>query len=474
MTKDADFSIDFVLLHISNINDIINIFSPERRLSSIQKYWVSFFLSMMIRTNTLCWAVFERACGKTACARTMSFILRNSKIPWAALLKCSTILLISQLSLTSGILVIDDTERPRSKVTSRIAFVFKMLNKKTGGYIKAQNLVVLLLVTPIVTIPVGFRFFTPCPVLSAWTKEDKEIRNQRKAGEKGLKRPVKPERSPEHPSKNQIAAALITEFKAQFPKIQVTCILGDAAFGTKESTLDLEKIYSCPVISELRCNQKVQSKNRTEKSVEAFFSAMAPISAQIAIRDNEARKVEMVSARIKVVAHHRKLHVIALRYEGEEDFRYLFCTDLRWRATDIIRAYTYRWLLEVFFSDWKCYEGWGQAAMQRDETGSLCGVTLSLLLDQCLLLHPEQIRRIKANKPACTVGSLLEKIRLEDHLDSVRRLLDHDDPWKELEKYAARMRSVIILRDSKKHLTGRTMEPLAPRISLAAKFKHAS
>jgi hypothetical protein len=112
--------------------------------------------------------------------------------------------------------------------------------------------------------------------------------------------------------------------------------------------------------------------------------------------------------------------------------------------------------------------------MQRDETGSLCGVTLSLLLDQCLLLHPEQIRRIKANKPACTVGSLLEKIRLEDHLDSVRRLLDHDDPWKELEKYAARMRSVIILRDSKKHLTGRTMEPLAPRISLAAKFKHAS
>jgi len=135
---------------------------------------------------------------------------------------------------------------------------------------------------------------------------------------------------------------------------------------------------------------------------------------------------------------------------------------------------TYRWLLEVFFSDWKCYEGWGQAAMQRDETGSLCGVTLSLLLDQCLLLHPEQIRRIKANKPACTVGSLLEKIRLDDHLDSVRRLLDNDDPWKELEKYAARMQSVIVLRDSKKHLTGRTMEPLTPRISLAAKFKHAS
>jgi hypothetical protein len=27
---------------------------------------------------------------------------------------------------------------------------------------------------------------------------------------------------------------------------------------------------------------------------------------------------------------------------------------------DIIQAYSLRWLVEVFFEDWKLYEGWGQ------------------------------------------------------------------------------------------------------------------
>ena len=46
-----------------------------------------------------------------------------------------------------------------------------------------------------------------------------------------------------------------------------------------------------------------------------------------------------------------------------------------------------------------------QLAKQPDEEGSSRGLTLSLLLDLCLLLHPEQLARIEDKLPAYTVGS---------------------------------------------------------------------
>ena len=58
--------------------------------------------------------------------------------------------------------------------------------------------------------------------------------------------------------------------------------------------------------------------------------------------------------------------------------------------------------IEVFFEDWKLYEGWGQLAPQWDEEGSSRGLTLSLLLDHALLLHPQPRARIENNLPACT------------------------------------------------------------------------
>nr|WP_230988089.1 hypothetical protein [Bathymodiolus japonicus methanotrophic gill symbiont] len=82
-------------------------------------------------------------------------------------------------------------------------------------------------------------------------------------------------------------------------------------------------------------------------------------------------------------------------------------TDLTWRTQDIIQAYTLRWLIEVFFEDWKLYEGWGREAKQLDEEGSSRGLILSLLFDHCLLLHPEKIARIESKLPAYTVGESL-------------------------------------------------------------------
>jgi hypothetical protein len=77
----------------------------------------------------------------------------------------------------------------------------------------------------------------------------------------------------------------------------------------------------------------------------------------LSIRGEAQRQVHVGSARLYVNAHHKKRFVIALKYEGESEYRYLVASNLSWRTQDIVQAYTYRWLVEVFFEDWKLSSG---------------------------------------------------------------------------------------------------------------------
>jgi hypothetical protein len=79
----------------------------------------------------------------------------------------------------------------------------------------------------------------------------------------------------------------------------------------------------------------------------------------LSIRGGRATKVVLGSARLYVKAHGQKRFVIAQRYDNEEESRYLVASDMSWRAVDIASAYTLRWLVEVFFEDWKLPSGMG-------------------------------------------------------------------------------------------------------------------
>ena len=148
------------------------------------------------------------------------------------------------------------------------------------------------------------------------------------------------------------------------------------------------------------------------------------------LRVRGGRQIQAVigSARLEVKPHGQKRFGIALKYPGEEAYRYLVATDLSGRTLDNVQAYTLRWLVEVFFEDWKCYEGWGQSAKQPGEEGSSRSLTLSLLLDHCLLLHPEQRARVENKLPACTVSSLHQRTRVEALIEWVRGILASDHP----------------------------------------------
>jgi len=177
----------------------------------------------------------------------------------------------------------------------------------------------------------------------------------------------------------------------------------------------------CQVISQLRDNQNIRYRNR-EQSLNHYFSKNPGVAQSFSIRGQAPVPATVGSLRVEVSAHGKKRFVIALKYSGEQDYRYLVATDLTWRTLDIVQAYTLRWLVEVFIEDWKSYEGWAQLAKQTGEEGSIRGLTLSLLLDLCLLLHPEQLARIENKLPAFTVGTLQRKIQMEALLVFVQHL----------------------------------------------------
>lgn len=77
----------------------------------------------------------------------------------------------------------------------------------------------------------------------------------------------------------------------------------------------------------------------------------------------------MLAARLHVKAHGKRRYVVALKYENEEEYRYLVASDLSWRFADIARMYTLRWLVEAFIQDWKAHCGWNKLSKQQGVEG---------------------------------------------------------------------------------------------------------
>lgn len=464
------YVLPLVASYVDNICKDVNI-----KISNKKKMWLKFCLTMMILTNCINWDLFQRFSFGSYKSKALSFMFHHAGVPFQLLFDAGIKNIIKIFYITKGHLIIDDTDRPRSKVIKVIAFVFKSFNKKTGGYFNCQNLVFIVLVTNKVTIPVGFKFYTPCPETKKWKELDKKIRVLNKEGflsknGKKLKRPDKPKRSIEHPTRNHLAVKLIEEFKKKFPEIKILSCSFDAAYSSGENMQQVENILpEAAVISEFACTIIVADLRRSA-AIEDYFKSIPTQKITIQIRGDEEQKVEIKHARVFVPAHGRKYNAVALRYEGEANFRYIITSNLYWRAKDVVQVFTYRWLVEVFFSDWKCYESWGQAAMQQKNAGALCGVHMSLLSDQCLLSHPEQIRRIQSGLPACTVGSLREKLIVEQHLHHIKGLLYSDNPVEKMKAYANNIEQCFVYRDSKKHMSGRNFTDFGPDPNLVKKY----
>jgi hypothetical protein len=393
----------------------------------------------------------------------LSWLFRQANRFWRYLLQASVMVLLARYHITEGITVFDDSDNPRSKSTTRIYKTYKLHHKPSGGTVNGQSFVVLVLVTPRITLPVSFEFYMPDPAVTAWNRQDKALRQR---GVPAKDRPKKPVKNPQYPTKQELALDLLAEFRGHFPQVRIRCTVADTLYGT-DDFLDTALLITGgkQVISQIRKNQRVRFRGR-EMHVDTYFEKHPGTPFTITIRGGEEQTVLVSSARLYVCAHKTKRFVIALKYEGQEEYRYLVATDLSWRTLDIVQAHTCRWLVEVFLQDWGTYEGWRQLAKQPDEDGSRRSLILSLLCDHCLLLHPEQAARLERNLPACTAGSLCEVIKMESLMQCIWEIASSEKPVVAFQQLATRVKEVFTLRDSAKHMVGRDLGRLEPTPSL--------
>ena len=454
----------FIKTFVTDLDATQGKLKPTSTLTSLQKIWLGFCLTGILLTNSVCWAKFERASLGERKIAALSWMFREAKVAWDYLLLASVTLVLKRHGITEGVLVLDESDRARSKQTKRIYGAHKQKHKVSGGYVNGQTVVLLLLVTQTITLPVGFAFYRPDQALTAWRKEDKRLK---KSGMAKKDRPVQPVRDCLHPTKTQLALRLLQAFKDTHGDIKIKAVLADALYGEVGFMDTASRIFDInQVISQLSENQIIEYKGKKRNLKNYFNTINKGVEVTLRVRGGQEVKATVSSARLKVLAHGKKRLVVALKYEDESDYRYLVATDMTWRTMDIIQAYTLRWLVEVFFEDWKLYEGWGREAKQLDEEGSSRGLILSLLLDHCLLLHPEQTARIENKLPAYTVGSLQRKSQMDVLLEFIKTLLEHQNPADKLKELAVLVDDVFQLMPSSKHMIGRDLGRLEQAASL--------
>jgi hypothetical protein len=453
----------FVSAFVDAVDQAIREQSPHDGMSAMQRAWLAFCVTAVLVTNSICWARFARASLGTYSLAALSWMFRHSKIPWDALLVASVRVILRHYGLTCGSLVIDDSDHKRSKSANTLAYLYKLRDKESGGYVWGQSLVFLLVVTPDLTLPVGFAFYQPAPELSAWYKQEKALTKQAVPAKQ---RPPKPPPNPSYPTKQALALRLLAQFKVEHPTFRVHCITADALYGTATFVDGAAALFGgVQVLSQLRSNQKIRVHKR-DQHVADYFATHPGTPQHIRIRGGEEVVALVGSARLYVCSHHTKRFLVAIKYEDEESYRYLLASDLTWRTLDIVQGHTLRWLVEVFIQDWKSHEGWAQLTKQPGEEGARHSVILSLLVDHSLFVHLDQQNQLKNNLPAYTVGSLRAHVQVACLVDVIDDLVSSDAPQDKLTRFTQALHEMFAFGRSKKHMIQRQLGRLEPTPSL--------
>jgi len=453
----------FVRAFVDAVDEAIRTQSPSHGMSAMQRTWLAFCVTAVLVTNSMCWARFARASLGTYALAALSWMFRHSKLPWDELLVASVRVILRHYGLTSGSLVIDDTDNARSKAAKALAHLYKLREKESGGYLWGQSLVFLVLVTPTMSIPVGLAFYQPAPEFSAWYKKDKALKKQ---GVATQQRPPQPPANPASPTKQQLVLRVLERFHAHHPTLRVPCLMADALYGTAPFVDGAAVIFGGgQVISQRRSHQKVRGPKRAQHVADSF--ATHPGTPHIIrIRGGEEVSAIVGSARLYVCSHKTQRFVVALKYEGEETYRSLIASDLSWRTLDMVQGQTLRWLVEVFMQDWKSHEGWSQLTKQPGAEGARHSVILRLLVDHRLFVHRDQQAQLQNNLPAYTVGSLRAHVQVECLVDVIDDLMSSDESQDKLKRFTKALHEVFAFGRSKKPMIQRQLGRLEPTPAL--------
>jgi hypothetical protein len=195
----------FVSAGVDAVDETLREPSPSHGMSTMPRAWLAFGVTAVLVTTSMGWARLARARLGTDALAALSWLLRHSKRPWDELLVARVRVILRHDGLTCGSLGIDDTATKRSQSAHTLAHLYNLRAKESGGYIWGQSLLLLLVVTPAITLPVGLTFSPPAPELSAWDQTEKVLTPQ---GVPPQQRPPPPPPTPHDPTKPALALRL--------------------------------------------------------------------------------------------------------------------------------------------------------------------------------------------------------------------------------------------------------------------------
>jgi len=295
----------FVSAFVDAVDAALRTHQPHHAMSVTQRTWLAFCITAVLGTNSICWARFARASLGTYALAALSWMFRHSKIPWDHLLVASVRVILRHHGITSGSLVVDDTDNPRSKSAKALAYLYKLRDKASGGYLWGQSLVFLVLVTPKISMPVGVVFYQPAPELSAWYKMDKGLKKQ---GVPAQQRPRKPAPNPQYPTKEQLALRLLAAFTAQQPEVRMHAVMADALYGTATCVDGASALFrGVQVLSQIRSTQNMRVGQR-HQHVADYLATHPGTPYSIRIRGGVEVVALVGSARLYVALYQHLCH----------------------------------------------------------------------------------------------------------------------------------------------------------------------
>ena len=326
----------FICQYVERLHDGLCQHHQSVGLTIGQRGWLSFSLRCIRLTETVCWHRLVRASLGQYSEALLSWYFR-SLLSYELLLRLSW--LLKSFSIYEGILVLDDTGKKRSKATKRIPYIHYFKSPESSGTRRGQEIVLLTLVTPTVTIPIAFEYYQPDPVYSGWAKVNQRLQKQ---GVAASQRPKKPPSNPQYPSKQQLALILLEQFAFNYPPVKVKAVLADALYGNAHFMETARQLFSeTQVISQLRCHQTIDYRGRSWR-LDEYFKAYPGVKQTHQVRGGKTIDIMVSSARLSVKAQKCKRLVIAIRYSHETGYRYLVATPRSWRTLDMVKTYTLR------------------------------------------------------------------------------------------------------------------------------------
>jgi len=148
----------FVSAFVNAVDEAMRAQSPGHGLATMQRAWLAFCGTAVLVTNSIGGARFERASLGSYALAALSWMFRPSQMPWGERWVARVRGILRPYGLSSGSLVMDDTDNNRSKSAHPRAQLYTLRDQESGGSVGGHSLVFLVLVTPKIAIPVGVAF----------------------------------------------------------------------------------------------------------------------------------------------------------------------------------------------------------------------------------------------------------------------------------------------------------------------------